>query len=43
MARMLHHGVYQEVVVDDWFPCDQNGRLLGAQPSGGVEIWVMIL
>lgn len=43
MARLLHKGVYQEVVVDDYFPCGQNGELLGAQPAGGSEIWVMIL
>ncbi len=44
MARLLHKGVYQEVVVDDYFPCcPRSGELLGAQPAGGNEIWVMIL
>lgn len=35
MAKMLFRGVYQEVIVDDYFPCTMNGRLLGAQPAGG--------
>lgn len=43
MARILHRGVYQEVVVDDYFPCLPSGELLGAQPAGGNEIWVMVL
>jgi calpain-15 len=43
MARILHRGVYQEVVVDDYFPCNESGNLLGALPAGGEEIWVMVL
>lgn len=43
MARILHKGVFQEVVVDDYFPFDDNGNLLSASPAGGSEIWVMIL
>ena len=43
MARILHKGVYQEIVVDDYFPCTPNGQLIGAQPAAGSEIWVMIL
>lgn len=43
MARVLFKGVYQEVVVDDYFPCSPKGELLGAQPAGGNEIWVMII
>ena len=43
MARILHKGVYQQVVVDDYFPCKANKQLIGAQPAGGKEIWVMIL
>ena len=35
MARVLFKGVYQEVVVDDYFPCSPNGDLLAAQPAGG--------
>lgn len=34
MARVLFKGVYQEVVVDDFFPCSPQGNLLGAQPAG---------
>jgi len=29
--------------VDDYFPCNKNGELIGAQPAGGNEIWVMVL
>lgn len=43
MARLLHRGVYQEVVVDDYVPCTLKGELYGAQPAGGNQIWVMIL
>jgi len=35
MARLLHRGVYQEVVVDDYVPCTPKGELYGAQPAGG--------
>lgn len=43
MARVLFKGVYQEVVVDDYFPCSPKGTLLGAQPAGGKQIWVMVI
>jgi len=43
MARIMFRGVYQEVVVDDYFPCNNKGELLGAQPAGGRELWVMVL
>ena len=43
MARVLHLGVYQEVVVDDFIPGNQKGEPLFAKPAGGREIWVMIL
>jgi len=43
MARILHLGVLQEVVVDDFIPVDAKGKPLFAKPSGGKEIWVMIL
>lgn len=43
MARILHNGEYQEVVIDDYFPVDEKGNVFFAQPSGGQEIWVMIL
>ena len=43
MARILHDGEYQEVVIDDYFPVDQNNKSAFAQPSGGQEIWVMVL
>lgn len=35
MARILHKGVFQEVVVDDYFPCTPKGEPIGAQPAGG--------
>lgn len=43
MARILHNGIYQEVVIDDYFPVDEKGKVFFAQPAGGKEIWVMIL
>jgi hypothetical protein len=42
MARMLHNGILQEVLIDDYFPV-KNGKLGFAQPSAKNEIWVMIL
>ncbi len=44
MARVLHRGVFKEVVVDDYFPIGRyDKRLMGANPAKGEEIWVMIL
>jgi hypothetical protein len=44
MARVLYKGILQEVVVDDYFPVSRkDGHLMGANPSGENEIWVMIL
>ena len=44
MARVLHQGVLKEVVVDDYFPVSKkDGNVMGANPAGGNEIWVMIL
>ena len=44
MARILHKGVFQEVVIDDYFPVSKyDNRLMGANPANGNEIWVMIL
>jgi hypothetical protein len=42
MCRMLFDGVYQEVVVDDYFPVDKNGKLVSARPNI-TDIWVMVL
>ncbi len=34
MARILHKGILQEVVVDDYFPVSKrNGNIMGAMPS----------
>lgn len=36
MARILHRGVYQEVVVDDYFPVSKrDNKLMGSRPSNG--------
>jgi hypothetical protein len=35
MARILHLGVLQEVVVDDFIPVDEKGKPIFAKPSGG--------
>ena len=44
MARVLHNGVLKEIMVDDYFPVSKaNGTIMCANPSGGNEIWVMIL
>ena len=44
MARILHKGVFQEVVVDDYFPVSKyDHHIMGANPAKGEEIWVMIL
>ncbi len=42
MARVLHNGILQEVVIDDYFPV-KNGKPVFAQPAGGKQIWVMVL
>lgn len=42
MARILHNGILQEVLIDDYFPV-RNGKVGFAQPSAKNEIWVMIL
>jgi hypothetical protein len=35
MARILHLGVLQEVIVDDYVPVDRAGKPLFAKPAGG--------
>ena len=42
MARILHNGILQEVLIDDYFPL-RNGKVGFAQPSAKNEIWVMVL
>ena len=42
MARILHNGVLQEVVIDDYFPV-REGKIGFAQLSSKKEIWVMVL
>ena len=42
MCRMLFDGVYQEVVVDDFFPIDKFDRCLAAR-FNVTDIWVMVL
>jgi hypothetical protein len=42
MARVLHNGVLQEVLIDDYFPV-RNGKVGFAQLSASKEIWVMVL
>ena len=44
MARILHNGEYQEVIIDDYFPVKRDSnRAAFAQPAGGQEIWVLVL
>jgi len=35
MAKILHNGIYQEVVIDDYFPVDEKGKVYFAQPAAG--------
>jgi len=36
MARVLHGGVFKEILVDDYIPIDpKSGKPIGAQPAGG--------
>jgi hypothetical protein len=35
MARILHNGVLQEVLIDDYFPVKANNKFGFAQPAGG--------
>lgn len=36
MARVLHKGVFREVVVDDYFPTSRyDKKLMGANPAKG--------
>lgn len=43
MAKILHCGILQEVVVDDFIPVNAKNQPLFAKASGGKEIWVIIL
>jgi len=43
MARILHEGLLREVVVDDFVPVTSDDKPVFAKPSGGKEIWVIIL
>lgn len=43
MCKLTYNGVYQEVVIDDYFPVDENGKLIFAKPYKGKYIWAMIL
>jgi hypothetical protein len=44
MARVLHKGVLQEVVVDDYFPISKKDyHIMCANPTNDSYIWVMIL
>lgn len=43
MCKLTFNGIPKEVVVDDYFPVDSNGRLIYAQPYKGTDCWVLIL
>ena len=40
MAKILHNGIYHKVIVDDYFPVDENGKFLCSTPAG-IDIWVL--
>lgn len=43
MCRLTYNGVYQEVLVDDYFPVNDKGGLVYAKPYMGTDCWVLIL
>jgi hypothetical protein len=43
MARVMYRGVLHEVVVDDYIPVNPKNQPIFAKPSGGREVWVIIL
>jgi hypothetical protein len=43
MCRLTYDGLYQEVVVDDYLPVDNDGKLIYAKPYKGNDCWVLIL
>jgi hypothetical protein len=43
MCRLTSNGVYQEIVVDDYFPVDSQGKLVYARPYMGTDCWSIIL
>ncbi len=42
MCRLLFNGIYQEVVVDDFFPITATKRFACAKPFG-TDIWPLII
>jgi hypothetical protein len=43
MCRLLFDGVYQEVVVDDYFPVDKNGKLVTAKIPANGDFWPLVI
>jgi hypothetical protein len=43
MLRVLDQGVFKEIVVDDFVPCDPTGRLLSTQPTKRRNLWPIIM
>ncbi len=43
MCKLTYNGIYQEVIVDDYFPVDANGNLLYVKPFKGTDCWMLIL
>lgn len=48
MCKLFYDGIYQEVVVDDYFPYTLNPdtnqlKLYCSKPNNGTDIWVLIL
>lgn len=40
---LLVDGMYQEILVDDYFPVDANDNLVVAKPYKGVDFWNLVL
>lgn len=43
MARLTLSGITQEIMADDFLPCDQNSRPLFIQATKRSEVWMLIL
>lgn len=43
MCKLTYNGIYQEVVVDDYFPVDEHDQLVYARPYSDTDFWALVL